>query len=198
MATAISNASSLEWHGASDGSQPVIRLYPEGTSETFKKGDLVVFDQSENGLVVVPQGDGGVYGDTGTADDEVADVYTMLGIALEDASGTAGTLLQVLIPRPNDFFTCVLFSTDNTTIVAPDIDNIGNAVDLIKGDSNNNLVTGVLENNTGTWGQIVDINPQDTSARGGTIGATLPTYSAGDRVVFRFFPSALSATGAIA
>ena len=194
MATSLANASPLEWAGASDGTQPIVRLYSEGTSETFVKGDLVIYDASENGIVQVTQGDGGVYGDSD--DDEVANGTAHLGIAMEDASGTAGTLLSVLLPRPQDFFSAVLFSTDNTTIAAPDTDNIGTSVDFIKGDTNNNAVTGVLEGTTaGIWANIVGISEQDVLFRGGTPGQGMETMSAGDRVIVRFQPSALSAEG---
>jgi len=198
MATALSNAPTIAWANSGDGTQPHIAQYPEGTSETFKKGDFVVFGQSENGLVIAPEGDGGVIGDS--THDEVADTFSLLGIALQDASGTAGTLISVLIPRATDRFSCVLYSTDNTTIVAPDIDNIGNAVDFIRGDTNNNFAVGVLEANltSGGWAKIVDICHQDTTFRGGTVGATLPTYSAGDRVLVQFLPAALSYTGTVA
>lgn len=196
MATSIANAHPLEWAGSSDGTQPVVKLYREGSSETFAKGDLVIFDQSESGLVVVAQGDGGVYGDSDN--DESADTTNFLGIALKAASGTAGTLIDVLIPRPQDYFAATLFATDNTTVVAPDEDNIGQILDLIKGDSNNNSATGVLEENTGgggTWVKVVDLDRQGTTFRGGTIGGE-PTYAVGDRVIVRFQESALDGTGA--
>lgn len=195
MATSIANAAPLEWVSSGDGTPPVVKDYAEGTSETFARGDLVIFDQSENGIVIKTQGDGGVYGDTGN--DEVADVTSFLGIALKAATGTAGSLIPVLLPRPQDEFAAVLFSTDNTTLVAPDVDNIGQIVDLIKGDSNNNSATGVLEplgGNGELWAKIYDIVRQDrvkAAAGPGTEG----TYAIGDRVIIRFQPSALGQIG---
>ncbi len=181
MATSLANASRLEWVGASDNSVPVVVDYAEGTSETFKRGDLVIYDRSEDGVVVVTQGDGGVYGDTNN--DEVANNVNCLGVAQRDASGTAGTLIPVLLPRPNvDRFAAIVFDTDNTTVTAPVTDDIGTLVDFIKGDANNNSATGVLRGTAGLWAKIVDISRQDTQFRGGTVGGD-PTYSAGDRVV---------------
>ena len=196
MATTLSNCPALEWVGTPGTEGPVVRDYPEGTGETFKKGDLVVYDASEDGLVVAAQGDGGVYGDTGN--DEVADNVFNLGIAQKDASGTAGTLIPVLLPRQEDEFACAIFTTDNTTVAAPVGDDIGTLVDFIKGDSNNGSKTGVLRGTAGLWARIVDVSPQDRSFRGGGQGAGEPTYSAGDRVIVRFQSAALSGKGSIA
>lgn len=192
MATSLSNAPTLEWVGDPQVG-PYIVTYPEGTSETFKKGDLVIFDRSEDGLVVVAQGDGGVYGDSDN--NEVADDTNFLGIALADASGTAQTEIAVLIPRPDDVFSAAICLTDNTTLTAPVVDDIGTTVDLIKFDSNNGSKTGVLRGTSGITAVIVDINPQDRMLRGQGLGTAEPTYSAGDRVLFRFLPSALGQAG---
>ena len=196
MATSLSNLPALEWVGRPGVEGPEVRDYAEGTSETFKKGDLVVYDVSEDGLVVAAQGDGGVYGDTGN--DEVADNVFNLGIALQDASGTAGTLISVLIPSQSDRFAAAIFSTDNTTVAAPVGDDIGTLVDFIKGDTNNGSKTGVLRGTAGLWAKIVDISAQDRSFRSGGVGAAEPTYSAGDRVIVEFQVAALSGKGSIA
>ncbi len=196
MATTLSNAPALEWVGSSDGTQPVVKVYAEGTDETFKKGDIVVFDASEDGLVIAAQGDGGVYGDA-SGDDEVADNVFNLGIVLQDASGTSGTLLDVLIPRSSDEFAAAICTTDNTTLAAPVVDDIGTHVDFIKFDSNNGSKTGVLRGTAGLWARILDLNRQDTVFRGGTVGGE-PTYVAGDRVIVQFQVAALSGKGSIA
>jgi len=196
MATSLSNIPALEWVGRPGNEGPRVVDYAEGTSETFKKGDLVVYDVSEDGLVIAAQGDGGVYGDTG--DDEVADNVFNLGIALKDATGTAGSLIPVLLPTAEDEFTCVVFTTDNTTVAAPVGDDIGTLVDFIKADSANGLKTGVLRGTAGLWAKVVDINPQDRSLRAGGVGAAEPTYSAGDRVIVRFQVAAITGKGSIA
>lgn len=196
MATSLSNIPALEWVGRPGNEGPRVVDYAEGTSETFKKGDLVVYDVSEDGLVVAAQGDGGVYGDTG--DDEVADNVFNLGIALKDATGTAGELIPVLLPTAEDEFTCVVFTTDKTTVAAPVGDDIGTLVDFIKADSANGLKTGVLRGTAGLWAKVVDINPQDRSLRAGGVGAAEPTYSAGDRVIVRFQVAAITGKGSIA
>ena len=195
MATSLANLPALEWVGPPGVEGPDVVDYPEGTSETFKKGDLVLFDLSEDGLVVMTQGDGGVYGDGDN--DEVATVVTNIGIALQDASGTAGTLIPVLKPRQMDRFACAIFATDNTTVTAPVVDDVGSLVDFIKGDSNNGSKTGVLRGTAGLWAKVVDISAQDRSHRGGIPGSE-PTYSAGDRVIVQFQVAALTAGGTVA
>lgn len=195
MATTLSNIPALEWVGT-PGTSPLVRDYAEGTGEVFKKGDLVVYDVSEDGVVLAASGDGGVYGDTGN--DEVADNVFNLGIALRDATGTAGSTIPVLLPTADDVFAAVVFSVDNTTVVAPVGDDIGTLVDFIKADSGNGLKTGVLRGTAGLWAKIVDVSPQDRSLRGGGFGASEPTYSAGDRVIVRFQSAALSGKGSIA
>lgn len=196
MATTLSNIPALEWVGTPGVEGPIVRDYAEGTGETFKKGDLVVYDVSEDGLVIAAQGDGGVYGDTGN--DEVADNVFNLGIALKDATGTAGSLIPVLIPQSSDRFAAVIFATDNTTVTAPVGDDIGTLVDFIKADSNNGSKTGVLRGTAGLWARIVDVSPQDRSFRAGGVGAAEPTYSAGDRVIVQFQAAALTGKGSIA
>lgn len=195
MATSLSNCPALEWVGPPGASGPDIVLYAEGTGETFKKGDLVIQDLSENGIVIMTQGDGGVYGDADN--DEVATVVTNIGIALQDASGTAGTKIAVLKPRSQDRFACAIFATDNTTVTAPVVDDIGSLVDFIKGDSNNGSKTGVLRGTAGLWARIVDISPQDRTHRSGEYGSE-PTYSAGDRVIVQFQSAALTGGGTVA
>ena len=192
MATSIANTPALEWVGVPGVEGPDVREYAEGTSETFKKGDLVIFDRSEDGLVIVAQGDGGVYGDSDN--NEVANDTDFIGIALKDASGTSGTRIPVLIPRASDRFAAAIFATDNTTVSAPVVDDIGTTVDFIKGDSNNGSKTGVLRGTAGIWAIVEDICPQDRTLRAGEVGAEA-TYSNGDRVIVRFLPSALGQTG---
>jgi hypothetical protein len=193
MATAITNARTLEWVDSSDGTQPVVKIYAEGTSETFNAGDLVIYDASEDGVVEIAQGDGGVFGDS--TDDEVADVSAFLGIALTAATGTSGSQIEVLIPRPQDIFAAVMFATDFTTMSAPVIDDIGTLVDFIKADTANNFTVGVLRGtNAGLFAKVIDICRQDTELRGGAVGNE-PTYSAGDRVLVKFQSSILDAAG---
>lgn len=195
MATSLSNIAALEWVGPAN-LQPLIVDYAEGTGETFKKGDLVVYDLSENGVVIMTQGDGGVYGDADN--DEVATLIDNIGIAQRDATGTAGSLIPVIKPRPFvDLFAATIFATDNTTVTAPVVDDIGSSVDFIKGDSNNGSKTGVLRGTAGVWAQVVDISRQDSTFRGGSVGNE-PTYSNGDRVIVTFQYNILAKDGQIA
>lgn len=69
---------------AKDG---IILNYPEKSSAAFAKNDLVYLDDS-----------------TGQIDVCGADPALILGVALQTASGTAGTSIPVLVIRPGDLF----------------------------------------------------------------------------------------------
>lgn len=182
MATSVSTAQPIKWVGNANGSPGRFVTKAEGTSETFAKGDLVVYDISENGVVGL------------TASNGVPDAVEFLGIAQEAASGTAGTPIEIQIPRHDDLFTATLCSGEDT-LVAPDQDNVGQLGGLIKMDSNNNSVYAVDEG-TATHVKIEGINGQDLTRLGGSPGdATTPTMAAGDRVVFRFLAAALDGDG---
>jgi hypothetical protein len=163
----------MKWVGSKSGSNPRVIPRSEGTSETFAIGDLVIQDESENGVVGLANTSG------------VPDAQTFLGIALRAASGTAGTVIPVLIPDPDDYFSAVLASAEGT-LVAPDQDHVGDLAGLILMNSANDSVYAVDTGNT-NWVKIIEVHRQDIATRGGDPGdATTPTMSTGDRVVFRF------------
>lgn len=156
---------------------------PEGTSESFKKGALVAYDLSENGIVEVARTAG------------VPDVEAAFGIALEDATGTAGTDLDVLIPGADDEFVVALAS-DQDTPVAPSIDSIGDAVGLVKlsttgGAGTEYVAVPGVDQSDLEWARVQRLYGPDVEKRGG-INAT---FSAGDRVVIRFGARAFMGTG---
>jgi hypothetical protein len=138
-------------------------------------------DRSENGLVALANTSG------------VPTSQAFYGIALEDASTTAGTQIDVLIPQPGDVFVASLASAEDT-FVAPDVDNVGGAYGLILMDSDNSTVFAVDEANT-NWVIVEEIYQPDITKRSGQVGASYPTMSEGDRVVFRFLNSVLDTSG---
>lgn len=173
----------IEWVGNMYGADKYYSVKaPEGTSETFKKGAPVIYDVSESGIVEVTRTSG------------VPDNDDMYGIALEDASGTAQTVLDVLIPRPGDIFSAMLASAAGT-LVAPDEDNIGVLYELVKlstaatnadGQAAAGTEYAVIEDAAGEdTVQILTIDPRDIQRRNGDLGAW-PTMSKGDRVLFTF------------
>lgn len=174
---------SLEWVKNSRGVPPLIRTYPEGTSETFKKGAPVIYDDSENGVVEI------------TVSAGVPSAQTMLGIALQDASGTNGTDIDVLIPTDDDVFSAWLAS-DQDTLVAPAQDGVyGELFGLIKGSTTLGAGTewGVDTGNT-NWVVVLDYDYRDVARRGGTANL-VSGMSAGDRVLFRFLGTIIDGAG---
>lgn len=173
----------IEWVKG-PGKDPQIREYPEGTSETFKKGALVIFDRSEDGVVEVTRTAG------------VPDNQNFLGIALKDATGTAGKVIPVLIPRAGDVFKASLASDQNTD-VAPAGDDRGQLYGILKRASGTPSGSYVLDNATTTWVKVLDVDPEDVAKRGGDlVSATLPTMTAGqDSLLFQFQEAVLDNIG---
>lgn len=173
----------IEWVRNEHGNPPVIRQFPEGASETFKRGNPVIYDDSEDGIVAI------------TVSSGVPSAQTMLGLALEDASGTTGTFLDVLIPTDGDIFSASLLS-DQDTLVAPAQDGVyGELFGIIKMSTTAGAGTewGVDNGNT-NWVSVIDYDYRDVAARGGT-SKLAANMSAGDRVLFRFLGTIIDSTG---
>lgn len=172
----------LTWVKNSRGTPALVRTFPEGASETFKKGALLHYDESEDGVVEVARAAG------------VPSAATLLGIALEDATGTTGTDMDVLIPSADDIFIAAVAS-DQDTVAAPVIDGIGDGVGLIKlsttGGAGTEYVVDTAQSN---WGRVIGFYGPDQEKRGG-INAT---FSAGDRVLFQFLSSVVNGDGSVA
>ena len=169
----------LEWVKNDRGTPALIRTYPEGASETFKKGAPVIYDDSEDGVVEIAVSSG------------VPSAQTMLGFALQDASGTTGTDIDVLIPQDGDVFSAALLS-DQDTLVAPASDGVyGEPFGLIKMSSTAGAGTewGVDNGNT-NWVLVIDYDPRDVARRGG-----ISSLTAGDRVLFRVLGTIIDSTG---
>lgn len=174
----------IKWVGNERGTPAHYETYAEAstTTQTFIKGDLVIYDVSENGIVAVPQTSG------------VPDAVAFLGIAAEDATGTAGSPIDVLIPNADDIFSAILCSAQNTP-VAPDHDNIGQLNDLVKQSGSLDNVYAVVEGGTRDWVKIIRLDPQDQARQGIDPWAATQTGSSGDRVYFKFLTSAIDSTG---
>lgn len=172
----------LKWVGNEKGTPAHVETYAEGTSESFIKGDLVIYDRSENGVVAL------------TATSGVPDTVAFLGIALEDATTTAGSPIDVLIPNHDDIFSAVLCSAQNT-LVAPDHDNIGQLYSLVKNSGSLSNVYGVVEGGTDDFVKIIRLDPQDQARQGIDPWAATQTGTAGDRVYFKFLATAIDSSG---
>lgn len=170
----------INWVKNANGTPPLIRDYVEGTSEAFVKGDLVIYDQSENGVVAL----------AGTSG--VPTARTFLGIAMADANNvTSGfATIPVLLPQGSDVFSAAVASDENTA-VTPTIDDIGQAYGLIKTTStyDSNLPF-VLDNANTNWVKVIDVHPQDNQRLGGE-GPTIATLESTTRLLFQFLSSIL-------
>jgi hypothetical protein len=168
--------------GQSGGS---IVALPEGTSETFKKGALVAYDLSENGIVEVGRSSG------------VPTIESCFGIALEDASGTAAADVEILIPSADAEFVCAV-ATDADTMLAPALDMLGAAVGIVKLSTTGGAGTEYVAVYAATfdesdleWARCVRFYGPDVEKRGGYAA----TFTAGDRIVIRFGARAFMGVG---
>lgn len=169
----------LKWVKNVYGGGAFYQDYPEGDSETYKKGALVVYDESEDGIVEVARTAGR------------PDLQHLLGLAQEDASGTSDQIQDVLIPRPGDVFECSLAS-DQDTMVAPGLDNIADRVGIIKLSTTGSTggIEYVADTSQTNWAKIIQLHPADVERRGGR-----SSLVAGDRVLIQFLNTVLEADG---
>lgn len=162
---------------------PAVFTGPEGTSQTYKKGALVLYDLSDNGYIEVPRSSG------------VPDAAEVAGIALEDATGTDGTLQRFAFINVTDVWSAPLASDQDTT-VAPDIDNRHQLAGIIKLSSTGGDGTEyVVDEDVTTHVQILGVDPRDIKKRGGDLDESAVTMSAGDRVLFRYLSIVALADG---
>lgn len=168
----------LEWVSSSTGKYRV-RTYPEGDSETFKKGALLIYDDSEDGVVEVTTSSG------------VPSAQTFIGIALQDASGVSDADVDVLIPTDDDVFSAPLAS-DQDTLVAPAADGVyGELFGIIKLSATGGTGTEyVVDTGNTNWVKVIDYDPRDVARRNG-----IANLAAGDRVLFRFLGAVIDSAG---
>ena len=174
----------IEWVKNDGGTGPCIREYPEGTSETFKKGAIVIFDRSEDGVVEVGLAAG------------VPSDQNFLGIALKDATGTAGKVIPVLIPRSGDVFKASVASAA-ATAVAPVADDRGQLYGIVKRSTGTPAGQYVVYTGDTLWIKVIDINPEDILKRGGDlVAAAIPTMTSDeDGLIFRFQEAVIDNAG---
>lgn len=183
----------IEWVKNLNGNPNyLVHTYPEGDSETFKKGAILKWDDSEDGVVEIALSSG------------VPTTQTILGFALQDASGTSDTDIDVLIPRPGDVFSAMVGSAEGT-LAAPGRDLPGQLVGLIKfstaatagADHNSQTAAGTeygVDTGNTNWAKVVDYDYRDLMRVGGS-AADVSNLQAGDRVLFTILNSVLDSDG---
>ena len=171
----------LEWVSGPSGIASRIKTYPEGDSATFKKGALVIYDDSEDGVNEIAVSSG-----------QPTLANGWLGIALQDASGVSDADVDVLIPSRDDVFSAPIAS-DQDTLVAPAADGVyGEIFGVIKLSATGGTGTEwVLDSGSADdFAKVIDYDYRDVARRGG-----IANLVAGDRVLFRFLAAALDVTG---
>jgi hypothetical protein len=119
----------------------------------------------------------------------------MLGIAQTDASGTAGTAIDVLIPQHGDIFEAHLASSASAR-VAPDQDNLGQLYSLVKmSTATHDAITAVLEGGSGDFVKVYELSGKDAARLGVDLRATTTTLDTSSRVLFKFIAAALDTAG---
>lgn len=176
-------AHTIQYMEALSGKAPKIVSILEGTSETFKKGSIVVYDNSEDGVVEQALTAG------------VPNAVVAWGIALADATNVTSGFAEIPVQkiRPGDIFSCAVAS-DQDTLAAPVIDHRGDKMGIIKlsttGGDGTEWAADTGETN---WVKVVDLDPRDVARRGSAAGLT-----AGDRILFTFLNTVVDSDGAIA
>ena len=173
----------VEWVRNEHASPKTIRTYAEEASQTFKKGAAVVLDSTSKEVEELATTAG------------VPNSVILLGFALEDATGTAGSEIDVLIPQPGDVFTAAVL-TDQDTTVAPDYDtDVAENYALIKmsataGDGEE----WGLERAAGEaspFVEVIGLDPRDATRRGVDPNAVASALNAGDRLLFKVLATVL-------
>lgn len=144
----------IEWVSGAGGSTTPgpIYSYPEIASQTFKKGHPVVFDESSEGIVACSFG-----------------TQTALGIALQDASGTTGGMVDVLVFEAGQVFSATISTSGANASAAHDKDNIGVQMALIASSETGCTDKIVLDeaNTTDPWATPILQDPRDADATSG-------------------------------
>ena len=107
------------------GLQRIIAL-PEGTSQSFKIGDFLVFDSSGTSGRVVQEVAAGSNFVAGTANQPH---HRVIGRALQNATGVAGKLVEIIIAEPGTEFLLPVYHTTATSAV-PDTAQLGKSFEL--------------------------------------------------------------------
>lgn len=169
----------LTWVKNSRGTPANYVTKEEGSTQSFKKGAVLDLSSTAQ-LLEADRSSGALVEDA---------IY---GLAAEDATGTQGTELDVLIPSADDEFICALAS-DADTVIAPGAgatSQIGAVGGIVKLSTTGGAGTEYVFLAGGTTGdcKIIDFWKPDVEKRGG-----VSSLVAGDRVVIRFLDATLGA-----
>jgi len=173
----------VEWVRNDHGTPRKIGQYAEELSQTFKKGAAVVLDATSKEVEELAVTAG------------VPDSVILLAFALEDATGTAGSPIDVCLPQPGDVFRAAVL-TDQDTLVAPDYNtDVGENYALIKmsataGDGDEwGLERAAVEANP--FVRVLGLDAQDASRRGVDPFAVATALNSGDRLFFSVLQSVI-------
>lgn len=159
----------IEWAGklGGDRSGPgVIHLPEAGTPGSYKKGDPVIFDLSDDGVKLASVG-----------------TVNATGIAARNQVGTAQQLVPVIIPTPQDLFVATISASGANSAAAHNQDNLADAYGWIRSTESGQTAkqTVDFDNTSNAWILPLKLYEAD------------PEGTAGGRVVFRFIMTAFEA-----
>jgi len=144
----------LRWLKNQTGTRNVVE-YAEGTAQTFKKGDFVVFDRSDDALKASV--------DTDTV---------VTGVALKDATGTAGELIPVLLLSADDLFVATMSDAGANTTAIHSSAKIGDAYSWIKSTETSQITKTVADiaDTTNEWLIMIELDSRDAESTAGGRG----------------------------
>jgi hypothetical protein len=157
----------INWVKRLGGGVPEVVVYPEGASQTYKAGQILVFDTSLEGVKLASVG-----------------TTSMVGIALKDATGTTGADAPVLVPTAEDIFTATISASGANLAAAHDRDNIGFIYDWIASTETDNTDKITIDEDAAggsDWLIVRDIYTDGNE----------PAGTAGGRMYFSFHTTAL-------
>ncbi len=178
------NLHTIEWVGNITGAEKYYSItYPEASgTAAYKKMAPLTYDLSADGVDEIPLSTG------------VPSTDAMIGLALQDASGTTNADADVHIPQAGDIFSAML-SSDVASLTAPATDNRGvlmgiqqltaSATSARAGGLAASATEYALDSAVVTWAKVLSIDPRDVARAGGSI-PVFPTMATGDRLIFTF------------
>ncbi len=192
------NLFTIEWVGNINGVDKYNSItYPEASgTAAYKKGAPLSYDLSADGVDEVPLSTG------------VPSGAHMLGLALQDASGTTNADTDVLMPVSGDIFSAMV-SNDVATLIAPVTDHRGvlmgvqqittaaTSAAAANGAGTALAATGTefaLDDAATDWVRVITVDPRSIVRAGGSV-PVLPTLATGDRLTFNFLVAVLDADG---
>lgn len=192
------NLFTIEWVGNIAGADKYHSVtYPEASgTAAYKKGAPLTYDNSADGVDEVPLSTG------------VPTTAAMLGIALQDASGTTNADTDVLLPISGDIFSAMV-SSDVGVLIAPVTDHRGillgiqqltsSATSARAANADGTALAAsateyALDTGAATFARVITIDPRDIANAGGS-NPVIPTMVTGDRLTFNFLVAVLDADG---